>query len=176
MHAFCGRQFMIKQKYKTYDTFINNLFSPFVFFSLSISRILTFGYALFERIASHIGRTGTYWIVVDHLTFGIESASVGTRVSAFLINTRQVLTTFGANDTFGSTIWWRTKVVDLTRAGGATIHNSANTIWPTNIWFTRANGFYFCKKKKREKQNRNYFAEFSSLKHAETNVYLSCSR
>lgn len=81
--------------------------------------------------------------MVDHLAFGIETASTGTRIITFLVNTSQVLATLRTNHTLGTAIWWSTKVTHLTRAGRATIYGTTYAIGATDIGFTWTDGFNY---------------------------------
>lgn len=78
-----------------------------------------------ERIASVSWRATAYRIVVDDLTFGIDSASSRARVAAFLIATSLILRTFIASHTFGTTSWRGSNVSRYARANCLAVDLSA---------------------------------------------------
>lgn len=69
---------------------------------------LTFLYETsYERITTVSNIAAAHGIVIDNLTFCVNATHTGTRIFTFLINTRHIWSTLGANNTFWPTIGWR---------------------------------------------------------------------
>lgn len=82
-----------------------------------------------ERISSISWWTATYWIVIDHLTFSIDSTSSWTRISTFLIATSFIMWAFIIGHTLGSTRWRTSYISRHTWANCLTIDLTAYRIW-----------------------------------------------
>lgn len=93
----------------------------------------------YKWIASEAGRTWTNWIMIDNLTAGILATCSRARIGTFLWNACTILSTFGAHNTFGTTIGCAANVAQLTRAHGVTVDFATLTIRSTRWRITWIN-------------------------------------
>lgn len=74
--------------------------------------------------------------MIDCLALSIYTASTGTRVGAFLIDTSFVLSTFRTDGTFWPATGWTTYIVWQARTNSLPIKLSTLTIGPTRARVT----------------------------------------
>lgn len=98
---------------------------------------LTFQRATYKRISAITGTTGTYRVMVDHLTFGIYTTCTRARIYAFLRLASFILGTFGIYHTFRTTSGGRSHKSCIARTYCISINCFTLTVWSAGGWIAR---------------------------------------
>lgn len=86
--------------------------------------------------------TCTGGAVINHSTFGVQSASSGARIHAFIIGTRPITGTFAIHYALGAAFNIRiTMILRDTRTGPCSVALFTNGICTAGRWSTRGFGF-----------------------------------